>query len=147
MDGHLVELRPRRGRAAQARGVYDLACAPRCHLVWNDPAPLAVGDARAEYFAWRAALASLAAGLAGQLTSFEPTPPAAPAMPWILDDEIVTRVLSDGLPPGLLGEKLRLQPQRPAAGPPVESSIEREARRGEVNYRAAVRAKRLAARA
>jgi hypothetical protein len=94
--GDLVLLHPNRGRAAMTRGLYDFARAPRCPLQWCDPSPLAVGHARAEYFAWHFGLCQLARVLERRLKAFEPLPPAARPLPWITGEEPKSRVLADG---------------------------------------------------
>lgn len=81
--GDLVDMRKNEGRARKRDGEYTLAMSPRSPIEWCDPSPLKVADARAEYVAWHGALTALARDLAGKLLSFEPTPPAAPRMPWL----------------------------------------------------------------
>ena len=127
-NGDVIFLLPNRGRAAQRDGMYDYASAPRSPLNWGDPDLLSIGHARAEYLAWHGALVLLATWLAGTLTEYEPTLPAVRPMPWITGQVPASRVLSDGLPDGLLTVKLPLQPKRKAPGPALESDIERKSR-------------------
>ncbi|MBR2117684.1 MAG: hypothetical protein IJ935_03225 [Afipia sp.] len=128
-QGDTVMLMPNRGRAVARDGLYDFRMSPRSPLHW-DPSVLHIGHARAEYFAWHCALVTLANDLAGKLKEFEPTAPAVRAMPWITGQVAASRVLSDGLPPGLLTVKLPLQPKRHAPGKPIESEIEARMRAG-----------------
>lgn len=125
-DGCVVMLTPFRTRLA--RGQYDLDQSPRSRLNWNDPAPIKIGEVRAEYVAWHAALVSLAASLCDQLHEFTPSLPAAAALPWITGETPVSRVLSDGVPSGLMTMPLPLGPKRAPALPPLESDIARESR-------------------
>jgi hypothetical protein len=128
-DGDIVYLHPRRGRAAMRDGMYDYAMSPRSPLQWSAPSMISIGHARAEYVAWHGALTSLAKTLQGKLGEYEPTAPAVMPMPWITGQTPASRVLSDGLPAGLLTLKLPLAPKRKAPSRPVESAIERESRR------------------
>jgi hypothetical protein len=82
-DGDVVEMMKNEGRARKRDGEYTLGMSPRSPIEWCDPSPLKVADARAEYVAWHSALIALAGDLAGKLSSFEPTLPAAPARPWL----------------------------------------------------------------
>ncbi len=127
-DGALIVLHPRRGKAAMKHGAYDLTRSPRSPLSWDNPSPLAVGEARAEYFAWHAALISLVSALRDKLVEFEPTLPAARPFPWITGQAPTSRVLSDGLPAGVLTVALPLRPKRHAGGRPIESKIVTESR-------------------
>jgi hypothetical protein len=52
------------------------------HVEYAD-AMIAIGEARAEFIAWHAALTQLADDLGGELGEFEPTAPAISARPWI----------------------------------------------------------------
>lgn len=133
--GDTVMLMPNRGRAVARDGLYDFSMTPRSPLQW-EPSVLHIGHARAEYFAWHCALVTLANNLAGALKEFEPTLPAVRPMPWITGQVVASRVLSDGLPPGLMTFKLPLQPKRHAPGKPVESEIEARMRAGAAERRA-----------
>lgn len=117
--GCTVMLAPNRGKRVQLRGMYDWDRTPRCPLNWNNPSVLAIGDARAEYLAWRDALAFLATALAGRLNEFEPLAPAAARLPWVKDDEPKSRVLSDGMPLGVMTAILPLRPKREAPCRPL----------------------------
>lgn len=145
-DGALVELKPNRGKAAMKRGAYDAHRAPRSPLNWHAASLLSIGVARAEYFAWQSALASLVPALRGVLIEFEPVAPAAVAFPWI-NAQPVSRVLSDGKSTVLLGELLPLAPTRPVTPRPYEIDLEVQERRGAANYQRARIAKVAAARA
>jgi hypothetical protein len=136
--GDVIYLQPRRGRAAIRDGMYDYATSPRSPLAWGDPSMISIGHARAEYVAWFGALISLAKTLKEKLAEYEPTAPAVTPMPWITGQVKASRVLSDGLPPGLLTVKLPLAPKRKAPGRPAESRIESETRQ---SYRRAAKAK------
>jgi hypothetical protein len=92
-DGDLVELKRNEGRARKRDGEYTLAMSPRSPLEWQHPAPLQIGECRAEYVAWHAALVSLTVALAGQLVEFEPVAPSAAAMPWITGETPASRIL------------------------------------------------------
>lgn len=125
-DGHAVAMMPLRGRAAMKAGAYDLARMPRSPLVWSDPSPIKIGEARGEYLAWFAALSSLAIDLRDELKQFEPTAPAVAWRPWITGQTPGSRVLSDGIPAGLMTVPLPLQPKRRKAGPPVKAASDYE---------------------
>lgn len=135
-QGDVVMMTPNRGRAVARDGLYDFKMSPRSPLQW-DPSLIHIGHARAEYFAWHGALVSLARNLSGKLKEYEPQPPAVRALPWITGQAEPSRVLSDGLPPGLMTVRLPLQPKRHAAGKPVESEIEARMRAGAAARRTA----------
>jgi hypothetical protein len=92
-DCDLVELKRNEGRARKRDGEYTLAMSPRSPLDWQHPAPLHIGECRAEYVAWHAALVSLTVALAGQLVEFEPVAPSAAPMPWITGETPTSRIL------------------------------------------------------
>jgi hypothetical protein len=92
-DGLIVYLEPRRGRAAMRDGLYDLAMTPRSPLIWCDPAPISIAEARAEYLCWFDALADLIERLRGALIEFEPVMPQLARMPWITGQVPQPRVL------------------------------------------------------
>jgi hypothetical protein len=93
-DGDIVALKPNRGRAAKRDGLYSYAMAPRSPLAWLDPSMISIGECRAEYVAWRAALCVLARDLSGMLKEFEPTAPAVAALPWITGETPASRVVA-----------------------------------------------------
>lgn len=111
-DGVPIAILPK--RTARERGVYDLNVSPQSPINWCDPSLISIGHARAEYVAWFRALTSLALDLADRLGEYAPTLPAIKPAPWITGQTPASRVLSDGLPPGLLTVKLALQPKRRA---------------------------------
>lgn len=120
-DGDLVALLPNRGRAAKRDGMYNFAYEPRSPLNWQGPSMLHLGECRAEYVAWRAALGALALDLAGKLKEFEPVAPGVAALPWVTGEAPVSRVVgtrdlsggSAGLPLAPHREaKLRPLPRR-----------------------------------
>lgn len=128
-DGALIALTPNRGRAAMARGQYDVDREPRSPLAWDNPSPLHIGHQRGEYVAWHGALIALVDRLRDRLREFEAVLPKAPALPWITGAQEVSRVLPVlGFDPAILSGKLALQPKRRAALPPLESDIERRSR-------------------
>lgn len=133
-DGALVALKPNQGKAVKLRGMYDFAACPRSPLHWSDPGLLAVGHARAEYVFWHQALCGLVEALAGKLVEFEPIAPAARPRPWITGQAPASKVHSDGKTSDV--RPLPLAPKRKAAGPPLESDIERQMREGAAQYRA-----------
>lgn len=145
-QGDTVMLIPNRGYRAP-RAIYDWNVDARSPLQWGDPSVLHIGHARAEYFAWHCSLVTLADKLAGALKEFEPTMPAVRPMPWITGQVLASRVLSDGLPPGLMTFKLPLQPKRHAPGKPVESEIEARMRAGAAERRAELAKERKASSA
>lgn len=115
--GDVVAILPNRGRAVARDGMYSYAMAPRSPLDWQCPSMLHVGDCRAEYVAWHGALVQLVADLDGKLAEFQPTPPAAAALPWITGPTPVSRVVPgrdlgvvDGLP---------IQPRREISSRPL----------------------------
>lgn len=136
-DGVAISIRKNRGRKAM-REAFDLSMSPRSPLDWQCPAPLHVGECRAEYVAWHGALVSLAGALAGRLKEFEPTMPAAAAMPWITGEAPASRIVARR-DLGAVDLGLPLAPRRRAAGKPVESPIEAETRAA---YNLASRTKR-----
>ena len=91
-DGDLVELKRNEGRARKRDGEYSLAMSPRSPLDWQHPAPLHIGECRAEYVAWHSALALLATDLAGTLAEFEPMSPSATSLPWITGEAPASRI-------------------------------------------------------
>jgi len=126
-DGNRVELKRNEGRARKRDGEYTLAMSPRSPLDWQRPEPLHIGECRAEYVAWHAALVSLAVALAGQLVEFEPVAPGAAAMPWITGEAPASRIVARR-DLGEIDAGLPLAPRRRAAGKPIESPIEAETR-------------------
>ncbi|WP_316234982.1 MULTISPECIES: hypothetical protein [unclassified Bradyrhizobium] len=124
-DGELVELRKNEGRARKREGEYALAMLPRSPLNWHDPAPLHIGECRAEWVAWRQALDLLVADLAGKLETIEVQPSALPLMPW--RDGASRARLIKGRDLGRADVEPWLAPKRERpAGKPVESPIEAE---------------------
>lgn len=93
-DGDIVYLEPRRGASVQRYGLYDLATSPRSPLLWRDPSPLKIAEARAEWFCWHRALAWLVDVLRDQLVEFDPVMPAIMPLPWITGQPPEGRVLS-----------------------------------------------------
>lgn len=85
----LIELK------ALKRGGYDLNLAPRALLTWDEPAPIAYGESRAEYLVWYLALVAIANRLArdGNLIEHEVLPPAAPREPWNEPSQAPPRIL------------------------------------------------------
>lgn len=138
-DGVAIAIKKNRGGKQVAKhGVYDVRMSPRSPLDWQCPAPLHIGECRAEYVAWHVALVSLAADLVGKLKEFEPTPPAAAAMPWITGEAPASRIVARR-DLGEVDVGLPLAPRRRAAGKPIESPIEAETRAA---YNSASRTKR-----
>lgn len=127
VSGAEVAISPNRGRAVVRDGLYDYARAPRSPLAWGDPDLISIGDARAEYFAWHAALGGLVNDLAGRLEQYEPIASAARPMPWLTGQAPDPRVLRDGRS---AGAALPLAPKRKAPGRPIESAIESDMRAG-----------------
>lgn len=115
-DGEVIDLKPH--RSARARGLYDLAFAPRSPLQWGDPSPLAVAEARAEYLAWHDALTHLAKVLV--LDEFEVLPPSAARVPWISGQTPESRVLQGR--DLSAADALALQPDRRRLGRRVSDS-------------------------
>lgn len=118
-NGDVIEIRPIR-----KTGKYPLTMRPRSPLLWHDPAPVHVGECRAEWVCWHGALNALAAALAGKLETYEPTPTALPLLPWITGmDE--PRILQGRDLSALSGFDPRLAPVRNIVTPePVSSPIE-----------------------
>ncbi|WP_022722961.1 hypothetical protein [Rhodopseudomonas sp. B29] len=123
--GDVVMLKKNRGRAWQREGDYSLAMSPRSPIEWHDPVPLKVADARAEYVAWHRAMITLAHNLHGALADYQPTPPAAPALPW-LTGEPASRVICGAALARFASEGRPLAPKRPAGERPTESPIKAE---------------------
>jgi len=144
-DGDTIAIVPK--RTARSRGVYDLDASPRSPLNWCEPALITIGHARAEYVAWFGALMTLARDLAGKLKEFAPMPSALMPAPWISGQTPASRVLDDGLPPGILTVKLTLAPKRRAPGKPIKSKIEAQMREGRAAWAADKRRRKLAATA
>lgn len=134
-DGTAIAIKKNRGRKAM-REAFDLSMSPRSPIDWQCPAPLHVGECRAEYVAWHSALDLLARDLAGKLKEFEPTAPSAAAMPWITGEAPASRILAGR---DLGAADPALSPRRRAAGRPVESPIEAKTRAA---YNLASRTKR-----
>lgn len=126
--GAVVELKPMalRGRAAM-KGLYDIEAMPRCPIAWRDPDLIKIGECRAEYFAWHAALGDLVSQFAGKLEQYEATPSPAQSMPWLTGQTPDRRVLRDGR---AFSAALPLAPKRKAPGRPIESAIEAKMRAG-----------------
>jgi hypothetical protein len=125
-DGALVEMARNRGRKWKREGDYSLSMSPRSPIEWGDPAPLQIGEARAEYVAWHFALSSLARDLAGKLVMFEPSAPSAPALPWIDGEAPASRIVGRrDLSACDVDQALTPRRGRPA-GKPIESPIEAE---------------------
>ncbi|WP_315701306.1 MULTISPECIES: hypothetical protein [unclassified Bradyrhizobium] len=123
--GELVELRRNEGRARKRDGEYTLAMSPRSPLDWHEPAPLHIGECRAEWVTWCNALDDLSRALAGKLATIEVQPRTAASMPWC-DGSSAPRVLA-GRKLTLADVELGFAPRRNAfAGKPVESPIEAE---------------------
>jgi hypothetical protein len=118
--GQLIELR------SDKKGRYPIGSAPRCHLEWTEPSIEQLLETRAEYAAWRHALASLALDLANRLGDIEATGPLRPADPWLTGDPPASIVLP-GAAAGPM-QKRPLAPTREKAVRPHESAIERKAR-------------------
>jgi hypothetical protein len=124
--GDLVELKQNRGRAAKRDGVYSYSMSPRCPISWGDPSVLQIAECRAEYVIWRAALTGLVDALRGTLKEFEPTLPAAAALPWVHGVEPVSRVVAVR-PLADLDIETGMTPRRSSSAlPPIESPIEAE---------------------
>ena len=136
-DGVAIAIKKNRGRKAM-REAFDLSMSPRSPLDWQCPAPLHLGECRAEYVAWHAALVSLAADLAGKLAEFEPVAPCAPAMPWLTGEAPASRIMARR-DLGDVDQGLPLAPRRRAPGRPIESPIEAKTRAA---YNLASRTKR-----
>jgi hypothetical protein len=107
-DGDLVEMKSY--RTAKARGLYDLAMLPRSPVVWCDPAPLSIAEARAEYLCWIDALGDLCTSLRGALQDFEPVMPQLSRLPWITGQVPQPRVLQAEVP---IGEAIAATPAKP----------------------------------
>lgn len=93
-DGSLFKLSPKDGRAARLR-VSDFKFLPRSKLEWEDPSPLKILEARADYFAWHSALVEMAALLSssGALSDIEVTEPISVPLPWITGQARPSRIL------------------------------------------------------
>lgn len=113
-DGAIVDLMPRRGKAAMVRGVYDLALSPRSPLQWGDPSLISIGHARAEYVAWHNALVRLATALAGSLADHAATMPSASRAPWLTGDDAPTARVFVASCASVGSVALPLQPKRAA---------------------------------
>jgi hypothetical protein len=118
-NGFTVMLTPNRGRAAMRDGLYNFDASPRSPLNWNDPSPLHVAHSRAEYFTWHRALVHLASTLNGKLKEYWAEQPAAKPVPWLTGQAKPSRVLSDGLPAGVMTATLPLRPKRRAPSRPL----------------------------
>ncbi|MBS0528676.1 MAG: hypothetical protein JSS22_04715, partial [Proteobacteria bacterium] len=81
--GDLIEVRRNSGRALKRDGEYPPHVSPRSPIDWLNPSPIEIAESRAEYFLWHGALVTLAADLAGKLTSHDCLPPSVPALPWL----------------------------------------------------------------
>jgi hypothetical protein len=128
-DGDAIAQTPNRGYRPP-KAIYDWNVNARSPLDWWRPSLITIGHARAEYVAWYGALVSLARDLAGRLVEYEAIPPALMPAPWITGQTPSSRVLDDGMPPGILKVKLTLAPKRRAPGKPIESKIEAQMREG-----------------
>ncbi|WP_315772969.1 MULTISPECIES: hypothetical protein [unclassified Bradyrhizobium] len=118
-SGEVMEIRPTR-----KTGKYPVTMRPRSPLLWHDPAPLHVGECRAEWVCWHGALNTLAAALSGKLRAYEPAPTTLPLMPWITGmDE--PRILQGRDLSAVSAFDPRLAPVRNIVTPePVSSPIE-----------------------
>lgn len=123
-DGAIVALS--QTNTERKKGVYNIDRAPRSPLHWTSPDLLAIGEARAEYVYWQAALVRLVADLAGKLQEFEPAAPIVRRYPWITGQGGFSRVLSDGKEDA--GDALPLQPRRAAGERPLDVKIIVESR-------------------
>lgn len=118
-DGDLVEVRP------GADGRYRLKTTPRSPINWHNPSPLQVGECRAEYVMWLAALRRLADDLDGKLDAFDVYPSDTPMFPWLTGVPARRVLAGRDLSAGDIDPGLAPRRHRPV-GKPVESPIEAE---------------------
>lgn len=91
-NGNLVDMLPRRGKAAMMHGLYDLGMQPHSPLTW-DPSPFSIAENRADYVAYFDALEIMRAALDGSLVEFDVLPAPIARMPWKTGQITAPRVL------------------------------------------------------
>lgn len=117
--GQLILLQPNKA------GIYRATNVPRSHVEYVEPSVGQLLETRAEYAVWHRALVILVTALRDRLAEYAAHYPAAKRAPW-QGGQVLDPIVHQAAPVKMA--KLPLAPARKAAGPPLESGIERKSR-------------------